>query len=157
MSVIGIESIFELGKSVIDKIWPDPIKRAEEVRKLEEMKQNGELAQLEAHVKIMLGQLEVNKVEASHASVFVSGWRPWIGWVGGFSLAYAGIVHPLLSWVWILLQSAGVIGVEFNAPPFIESGLLGTIITGMLGIGSMRSYDKVKGVSKDSIRNKPHK
>lgn len=147
MAFDPLSSLFDLGKSAIDKIWPDPIKRAEEMRKLEEMKQNGDLAQLDAHVKLMLGQLEVNKAEAQHKSVFVAGWRPFIGWVGGCSLAYTGIVYPLLTWGWAIWGPDGV-----SMPPPIESGLLGTILTGMLGIAGMRSFDKAKGTQSDSIR-----
>ena len=86
MAIDPITSIFELGKTAIEKIWPDANKRAEEMRKLEEMRQSGDLARLELHVQLMLAQLEVNKAEAEHPKVFVAGWRPFIGWTGGFSL-----------------------------------------------------------------------
>lgn len=149
-----ISSIFDMGKTAIERIFPDPIKRAEEMRKLEELKQRGDLAELDAHVKLMLAQLEINKTEAQHASVFVSGWRPAIGWVGMSSLAYAGFIHPMLTWIWFTCQALGYIPAEVNPPPFIESGLLGTIVTGMLGIGGMRTYEKQNGTSKDAIKNK---
>lgn len=152
MAFDPMTAILDLGKSAIDKIWPDPIKRAEELRKLEELKQNGDIAQLNAHVQLMLGQLNVNKIEAQHKSLFVAGWRPWIGWVGGFSLAYAGLVYPLLTWLLVYLEATGRIPAGMDAPPYIETGILGTIVTGMLGIGSMRSFDKSKGTQTDAIR-----
>lgn len=152
MSFDPMTAILDLGKSTIDKIWPDPIKRAEELRKLEELRQAGDIAQLNAHVKLMLGQLEVNKAEAQHKSIFIAGWRPLIGWVGGFSLAYAGLIYPMLTWVWAYLEATGKIPAGMESPPYIETGILGTIVTGMLGIGSMRSYDKSKGTQTDSIR-----
>ena len=150
-----LSALFELGKSAIDKIWPDPIKRAEEIRKLEELKQAGDLAQMQMQVDLMLAQLKVNAVEAQHRSIFVAGWRPFIGWVGGVSLAYAGVLHPLLTWIWSLLIATGRIPFDASPPPHIESGILGTIVTGMLGIGGMRSFEKNKGVHTDSIKNKP--
>lgn len=152
MNFDPLSAAFDLGKSAIERIWPDPIRRAEELRKLEELKQNGDLAQLNAHVQLMVGQLEVNKEEAKHKSIFVAGWRPMIGWVGGLSLAYAGLVYPLLLWVWALLEALGKIPQGMSAPPLIEAGALGTIVTGMLGIGTMRSYDKKQRTQTDSIR-----
>jgi len=147
-----ISSAFDLGKTAIERIWPDPIKRAEEVRKLEELKQAGDLAEMNAHVQLMLGQLEVNKAEAQHKSIFVAGWRPAIGWIGGASLAYAGVVYPLLTWFWSMAAAMDHIPQGVTMPPMIETGLLGTIVTGMLGIGTMRSFDKTKGTNTDSIK-----
>lgn len=152
MSFDPLSSLFELGKSAIDKIWPDPIKRAEEVRKLEELRQKGDLAQLDAHVKLMLGQLEVNKTEAQHKSIFVAGWRPWIGWTGGAALTYQFVIYPLLLWAWTLAQAMDLIPKEISAPPVLETGALFSMITAMLGIGAMRSYDKTKGTQTDHIK-----
>lgn len=146
-----LDSILELGKSAIDKIWPDPIKRAEEMRKLQELYQQGDIAVLNAHVKLMMGQLEVNKAEANSSSMFVAGWRPFIGWAGGFALAYAGVIYPLLTWVWATLQAFEIVPKEFMPPPLIEVGILGTIVTGMLGLGSMRTFEKTKSVQRDSL------
>ena len=146
MAIDPITSIFELGKTAIEKIWPDANKRAEEMRKLEEMRQSGDLARLELHVKLMLAQLEVNKAEAEHPKVFVAGWRPFIGWAGGFSLAWAGVVHPLLTWVWSFAEMAG------TPPDLIESTALSAIVTGMLGVGGMRSFDKLKKTDTRAVK-----
>jgi hypothetical protein len=144
---IGIlDNLFDLGKTAIEKIWPDPVKAAEELRKLEALRQSGNLAEMQMTVNLMLAQINVNLQEAKHKSIFVAGWRPWIGWVGGFSLAYAGIIHPILLWVWAMLQAVDVIPKDMQPPPFVESGTLGSIVTGMLGIGAMRSHDKKHGV-----------
>ena len=91
-----------------------------------------------------LGQLQINQAEAQHSSVFVAGWRPMIGWVGGLALAYQFLVYPLLLWLWAILKGVDVIPMELEAPPHIEAGPLFAIVTGMLGIGGMRSYDKLK-------------
>jgi len=140
-----LSAAFDLGKSAIERIWPDPIRRAEELRKLEELRQQGDLAELNAHVQLMLGQLEVNKEEAKSNSLFVAGARPFIIWVGGISLAWAGIVHPLLMWVWAF------VGIQGSPPPIIETGTLSTILTGLLGVATMRSYDKKNGTETSSI------
>lgn len=92
---------------------------------------------------LLLGQLGVNAQEAQHSSVFVAGWRPFIGWVGGLALAYQFLAYPILIWVWTILQSQGVVA-GVDPPPVFEAGPLFAIITGMLGIGGMRSYDKLK-------------
>jgi hypothetical protein len=151
MSLDPVTALVEAGMMAISRIWPDPVQQAAEVRKLEELRQKGDLAELNAHVSLMLAQIKVNQEEAKSASVFVSGWRPFIGWAGGFSLIYAGLVYPLLTWLWSLLQAFDLIPKEISPPPFVESSTLGAIVTGMLGIGTMRSYDKTKGTSKDSI------
>ena len=92
------------------------------------------LAQKQAH-ESALAQLEVNKVEAAHKSLFVAGWRPAIGWTCGLGLLYNVIVHPILS-VWIEL------------PP-VDTEALTPVMMGMLGLGAMRSYEKVQGVSRE--------
>ena len=146
MSFDPVSAIFDLGKSAIERIWPDPIKRAEEMRKLEELKQSGDMAQLDAHVRITLAQIEVNKVSASHKSIFVSGARPAVIWSGVFSMSWAGIFHPLLTWIWAFSEMPG------DPPPLIESTALSAIVTGLLGVGGMRSFDKSKGNNKDSLK-----
>lgn len=145
MSFDPISALFSVGQSVIERIWPDPNKRAEEMRKLEEMKQRGDLAELEAHVKLLTGQLEINKMEAQHKSAFVAGWRPFVGWVGGVSLAYIGVLEPLLRFI---AKVAGYDG-EF---PILDTSITLQVLLGMLGIGTMRSFDKKNGVQTDYIK-----
>jgi len=88
-------------------------------------------------VEINKAQLEVNKVEAGHTSMFVAGWRPFTGWVCSFALLYHFILQPLLTFV---LYSFGN---EIVLPTF-DMGTLTTILLGMLGLGGMRSFEKVK-------------
>ena len=152
MPIDPLTAIFELGKSTIDKIWPDPIKRAEELRKLEELHQKGDLAELNAHVQLMLGQLRVNEAEAKHKSIFVAGWRPFIGWTGGAAMAWQFVIYPILLWVWALLGAMNKIPPGVEPPPVLETGALFTVVTGMLGIGAMRSFDKRGGVQTDRIK-----
>jgi len=87
-----------------------------------------------------LAQLEVNKAEAAHKSVFVSGWRPFVGWVCAVSLSYHFIIAPLLQF------SFALAGIEQELPEF-DFSQLSTILMGMLGLGGLRTFEKMKGVS----------
>lgn len=142
MSFDPLSALFDLGKTAIDKIWPDPHKRAEELRKLEELRQAGDLAKLQAEVNLMLGQIDINKQEAAHHSIFVAGWRPFVGWVGGCGLAYAAIIDPLMRFgakVWF--DYAG----EF---PVIDTTITMQVLFGLLGLGAYRSYEKTRAADK---------
>ena len=88
----------------------------------------------------LLGQIEINKEEAKHASVFVAGWRPFIGWVSGASLAYTFVLSPFIEFFARLLGYTGVM-------PLPDTSSLMTLITAMLGVGAMRSFDKLKGTA----------
>jgi hypothetical protein len=88
------------------------------------------------------GQLEINKAEASHRSIFVAGWRPFVGWTCGVALAYHFIVAPLV------LFAAAFAGVEIPTLPEFDMGSLLTVLMGMLGLGGLRTFEKFKGVSK---------
>ena len=84
------------------------------------------------------GQLAINLAEASHQSVFVSGWRPAIGWVCGASLGYNFVLQPLLAFL------VGVYAKELPPLPTLDTATLMLIVTGMLGLGGMRSLEKIK-------------
>ena len=81
------------------------------------------------------GQLAVNQTEAAHKSLFVALWRPAIGWICGFALLYSTIISPIL-------------GIWFTVPP-VDSSLLTSVLMGMLGLGAMRTAEKVKGVQRE--------
>ena len=83
----------------------------------------------------MSAQIEVNKVEAAHKSLFVAGWRPAIGWICGLALLYSTIVSPILG-IWFIV-------------PEVDTSLLTTVLMGMLGLGAMRTFEKTKGVSRE--------
>ena len=152
MSLNALDSLLQIGKSAIERIWPDPMKRAEEMRKLEELYQKGDLAELNAYVQITLAQIEVNNTSAKSKSTFVAGARPFIIWVGGFSLAFAALVHPLLNWVWAFVQAFGGIDADLVPPAYTEPATLSAVVTGLLGVAGMRSYDKSKGTQTDRIK-----
>lgn len=145
MSIDPLTAIFDLGKTTIERIWPDANKRAEEIRKLEELRQNGDLSTLNAHVQLMLAQIDVNRESAKHKSVFVAGARPFIIWVGGLTMLWAGLLHPVMTWVWALN------GFDGSPPEIIDSGAIFGVMTALLGFGTMRSVDKYNGVQTDRI------
>ena len=145
MSIDPLTAALDIGKSLITRIWPDPKDQAEQLFKLEELKQKGDLAQLNAMVVSLQGQLHINAVEASHKSIFVAGWRPFVGWVGGFSLLYAGIVEPIMRFAAKMNDYSGVF-------PAIDTSITLTILMGMLGMGGMRSYDKKNKTQTNSIK-----
>ncbi len=124
----GIGSVADLANTVISKIWPD--------------KSEAEKQQLAAAVALVQGQLDVNKAEAANPSVFVAGWRPFIGWVCGAALIYHYIARPMLPWLLALT------GNPVPPIPPLDMGDLITILLGMLGLGGLRSLDKFNGVSK---------
>jgi hypothetical protein len=128
-----ITALLTIGNTLINKIFPDPAQAAQAQLELLKLQQNGDLA-------TMVAQTDINKVEAASASVFVSGWRPFCGWVGGAGLAYAAILEPLLRLIATLYGYTG----DF---PAIDTTITMQILFGLLGLGAMRSFDKVKGVA----------
>lgn len=93
----------------------------------------------ENDIKLQLAQIDVNKEEAKSESLFVAGWRPFVGWVCGCGLAYAAIVLPFLEFV-------SKVGFGYKGHfPVIDWAILGQILTGMLGLAGLRTYDKLKG------------
>lgn len=137
-----ITAVFDLGGKLIDRLWPDPSERDAAKLKLIELQQTGELAQLAAETDLMKGQIEVNKVEAASSSLFVAGARPFIMWVCGCAFAYVLIVQPFLMFVCALF------GKVIPTLPNIDTELLGWALGGILGLGSMRTVEKIKGVAR---------
>lgn len=139
---MAIAAFIPLLGTLVDKLFPDPQAAADAKVKVMEMAQRGELAQLEAEVKLATGQIEVNKVEAASASLFVAGPRPFVMWVCGVSLAYAAILEPMARFV------ATVAYGYSGAFPTIDTDITLQLLLGLLGLGAMRSYDKKQGTSR---------
>lgn len=99
------------------------------------------MAEKHAHEAAM-AQVEVNKAEASHRSIFVAGWRPFIGWTCGVALAYHFVVAPLI------IFGAGWAGTSIPDLPTFDMDSLMTVLLGMLGLGGMRTFEKAKGLTK---------
>ena len=96
------------------------------------------LADRQAH-ELAIQQIKVNQEEAKHVSIFIAGWRPFIGWTCGVALAYHFIIQPLLVFAFT------VTGQPVELPSF-DMGSLMTVLMGMLGLGSLRTFEKYKGV-----------
>lgn len=122
----GVGAIADLAGNVINKIWPD---------KSEQEKQ-----ELAAAVMVVQGQLDINKTEASNPSLFVSGWRPAIGWVCGAACAWNWIGLPLAR---LGLQLGGV---HIDMSPANLSEML-PLLMGLLGLGGLRTIEKINGVA----------
>jgi hypothetical protein len=120
-------SLMPLVDKVLDFI-PNP---AEKLRVKAEMEAAGQRGELD----LLLGQLEINKVEAAHKSLFVAGARPFIMWVCGIALAYSTVIHPILD-IWLEM-------------PSVDVSVLMPVLMGLLGLGGMRSFEKFKGVARE--------
>lgn len=98
-----------------------------------------------------MGQLEVNKVEAAHKSLFVAGWRPFIGWSLGFAMCFNYVLAPLINWATMVFNvTITVDGVEQAVVlPVLEFEVMMPVLLGMLGLGTMRSFEKKNGVARE--------
>ena len=134
------QALIPLIGTIVEKAIPDPKSQADAKLKIMELAQKGELAILDSDTKIALGQLEVNKIEAS-TDMFRGGWRPATGWACVFGLVYQFLIQPIFPWV---VNSMG--GSVLPLPP-IDNDTLIVLLTGMLGLGGMRTIEKVKSKS----------
>jgi hypothetical protein len=133
MNPLILGPILEVGKTLLDRFVPDPAAKREAEMEMIRMAAEGELKQVVA-------QLEINAREASHASIFVAGWRPAFGWCGAAGFLYATIGQPVLAWVGAIKG--------WPAPPELNLDLLWVVVTGLLGIGGLRTVEKLKAVTK---------
>lgn len=134
MNPLLIGPVLEIGKSLLDRFGPeDKAKRRLMEAEFLKMAAEGELKQV-------IAQLEINAREAQHPSIWVAGWRPFFGWAGGAGFVYATIAQPLLAW------ASAIHG--WPTPPALNLDLLWVVVTGMLGIGGLRTFEKSKGVAR---------
>ena len=133
MALDPFSALLDVGSKVIDRVWPDPAQAASAKLELMKLQQSGELA-------LIAGQMDINKVEAANPSVFVSGWRPGIGWVCGAGFAVQFVVGPLAEWGSALYGHP----VKF---PQMDTGTMMPLLLGMLGLGGMRTAEKIQGVA----------
>jgi len=124
IDITGIGSLATAAASIVDKFWPD--------------KTELEKAAIASELSVTLGQLDINKIEAASTNWFVAGWRPFIGWVCGAGLAYQFLFMPLMN---------GFINAIWKITPFIalDVNTLMTCVSGLLGLGVMRTYEKKTG------------
>ena len=121
--------------SLLDKFIEDKDQKAKLAHELSTM--------AEKHAQeLAKGQLEINKAEAGHKSIFVAGWRPFIGWTCGVALAWHFVIAPF-----IMFFSA-YFGLDMPALPDFDMGSLLTVLMGVLGLGGLRTFEKYKGITK---------
>lgn len=141
IDITGIGSAFDFLSKTLDKIFPDKNAADQAKLKLIELQQAGDFKEIDAFLEIAKSQVSINVEDAKSGSNFRGGWRPFIGWVCGVGLAYSILIRPLL---------LGFIHLKY--PEFIleEVGteILITTLGGMLGLGGMRSFERIKGVIK---------
>jgi hypothetical protein len=133
MALDPITAAMDIGGKLIDRLWPDPAQGAAAKLELIKLQQSGDLAQ-------MTGQLEINKIEAANANMFVSGWRPAIGWVCALALLYQYLVRPLAVAVF------AAVGHPLPVMPGLDENLW-QLMMAMLGMGGLRTFEKVQGVA----------
>ena len=133
MSLDPISAALDLGNTLISRIFPDPAQASQAKLELLKLQQSGDLA-------TMTAQTDINKEEAKSSSLFVSGWRPAIGWVCALALAYQYLIRPLSGTV------AGIAGIVIPPLPGLDDNLW-QLMMGMLGMGGLRTFEKVQGVA----------
>lgn len=132
--------LFDAGLKLIDKLFPDPGAANDAKLKLLTLQQTGELAQLASETDLAKGQLQTNVEEAKSSSVFVSGWRPFIGWTCGTAFAFKYIGGTLL----VMIAELAHIAITL---PLIDTSDLMPVLFGMLGLGGLRTIEKIKGAA----------
>lgn len=140
MDITGLGSIFDFGKSILERFIPDPAQKAKATLDLAALQQSGELQRLAIEAGLAQGQLDINKIEAGSSNPFVAGWRPFLGWVCGFGLAFQFVIAPLATWGTALAGKPVVF-------PALDLSTLMTLLFGMLGLGAMRTTEKINKVA----------
>ena len=121
---------------LIDKLFTSDDERTAAKLKVLELEKSGELA-----------QIAVNAQEARHDSIFVAGWRPFIGWVCGLAFIWAFLLYPILSFFVVAIG----LPVDLTLVPELDLASMMPVLMGMLGLGAMRSWEKREGVARERI------
>ncbi len=143
MGILPWDSALDLIKTGIDKIWPDKTEADKAKAALVQAELAGQLEEVKAQWNNAKAQIEVNAEEAKSSSVFVAGWRPFIGWVCGSAFAWAFVLSP------IILTGSAMLGhpISPSTLPKIDFDQLQPVLYGMLGLAGLRSFEKTKGVA----------
>ncbi len=131
-----LESLIAPVAGLLDKFIPDADERNRLAHEIATMSER------HAH-ELAKGQIEINKVSAAHKSMFVAGWRPFVGWTCGVALAWHFVGQPLV------VFGIALAGVDTPELPTFEMESLLTVLLGMLGLGGLRTFEKTKGVSRE--------
>ena len=134
MAFDPISAALDLGNTLITRLFPDPSQADAAKLELLKLQQTGELASMTA-------QTDINKEEAKSASLFVSGWRPFVGWICGSAFALHYLIIPIANFILVATGNKEVI-LSFDMQTLL------TLLMGLLGLGGYRTYEKVQGVTK---------
>ena len=140
MNLILGTALLEVGKKLIDKIFPNAEDKAKAELELFRMQQAGEFREVEALLQSDKNQTDVNAREAENPSLFVSGWRPAAGWVCVSGLFYSFLIRPALTWASLVYDKP--------IPPALDMETLLALLSGLLGLGYMRAREKLGGVAR---------
>jgi hypothetical protein len=140
MDITGIGSVLDFGSKIIDRIWPDPTQRDAAKLELFKAQQEGAFKEMDQAFELAKSQIDTNTAEAGNPNTFVSGWRPFIGWTCGSAFAYKFVLAP------VLIFGLEIVG-KHVVLPIVDVTELMPVLLGMLGLGAMRTYEKVKGVA----------
>src|SRR5581483_2664105 len=140
MNPLILTSVFQIAQGLLDRLFPDPEKKAAAQLELLKLQQSGELAKMASETDLAKAQLAINQAEAQNPSLFVSGWRPAIGWVCGLALTYQFVLRPVVASV------AAAAGHPVPNLPGLDDTLW-QLLFGMLGLGTLRTAEKIRGVA----------
>lgn len=127
-----VTGILNIGGQLIDRLWPDQATKDAGKLALLQLAQNGQLAEMNSETQLALGQQKINEEDAKSGNFWQSGWRPYIGWICGTGLGYQFLVYPIL------------IAFVPNIAK-LDMGTLLTLLGGLLGLGAMRTKEKLEG------------
>ena len=145
MNPLLISGLFSAAQSLIERFFPDPEKKAAAQLELLKMQQNGDLAQLAAETDLAKLQIQTNVEEAKHANIFVSGWRPAVGWCCAAAFAYSYVLLPFAQFLVFTFGTSEMVG-QLKLAPKLELSEMLPVLFGMLGLGGLRTVEKVKNV-----------
>lgn len=143
MAFDPVTEVLSIGNKLIDRLWPDPAQRDQAKLQLMKLQQTGDLAALTATTDLAKAQAAINQQEAASTSLFVAGWRPFVGWCCGAAFAYAFILQPFATFLLAVCHAP----VDPKTLPVLDVTNFMPVLLGMLGLGAMRSYEKVQGAA----------
>ena len=133
MNPLILAPVLEMAKSMIATWFPDPAQKAKAEMDMMVLLQTQDMQKV-------IGQLQINAVEAAHPSIYVAGWRPFVGWCSGLGFLWAAIGQYLFAY------AASIKG--WPQPPRVDTDILLYVLGGMLGLGTLRTVEKSKRVTK---------
>lgn len=142
-----IASLIPILGSVLDKVIPNAAEREKAKLEIQLKLAENETELVKLFAANDQGQIEINKEEAKSNSLFVSGWRPFVGWTCAVGTAWAFVVKPVADWA-IALASRFYPQLIGFTTPVLNTGELMSLLLGLLGMGAMRTYEKFKGVAR---------